>query len=215
MAKLLTFVVETYGTTKVTLDAKLNQSVEVAKCNLTWFPLQQTVHVWFAMPALYNKHGVATFQKFKGTLEQLVDYYMNLFQQMVWLLLPVLEKRSSLDMILFQLKGLHPCVSALVRCFVNLKKNIDQNKSHDKKKHNFFQKGDNNKSCGSKQNNNSPDSGISSTGSTNSIISSSVWDDCKNSGDCTFVNVTSGYSGCYSTNKKRDCDNRVDDCVSN
>lgn len=132
MAKVLQMSVETMGTTKVIYHAHL-QHVEVSTCKLTWFPLQQTAHIWFASPALHRKHCVTMFQKFKGSFQELVQEYMAMFQQIMWLLVPVIQGRSSLDMLPFKLKGLTPCVAALVRALVILKKSVDFEKNGDSK----------------------------------------------------------------------------------
>lgn len=133
MAKLLTFSTEVNGV-KVVLSAQM-QNVVIAKCVLTWFAAQQTAHVWFAAPALHSNHGVTTFQKFSGTFLELQAHYSDLFHQLVWLMLPVVQGQSGVEMLLYKLQGVHSHVSALVRCLVALKKNMHQVKSsHDQKK---------------------------------------------------------------------------------
>jgi hypothetical protein len=121
MSKVLQINLNTHGTTKVVITAQWKQA-EVAVCKLTWFPLQETAHVWLSVPALHDRHAVTSFQKFKGTFQDLVHAYMSMFQQIMWLLVPVLQGASSVDMLLFRLKGLNPAVSALVRALVMLKK---------------------------------------------------------------------------------------------
>lgn len=120
MAKVLQITVETYETSKLVLRAHWKQA-EVAVCKLTWFPLQETAHVWLVIPALHNRHAVTAFQKFKGSFEDLKQAYMTMFQQIMWLLVPVLNGSSSVEMMLYRLKGLNPSVSSLVRALLLLK----------------------------------------------------------------------------------------------
>jgi hypothetical protein len=129
MAKVLQISVETHGAHKVVLSSKLKQA-EVVTCKLTWFPQQETAHVWLAMPLLYNRHAVTTFQKFKGGFEDLVHAYTTTFQQITWFLVPVVDGSSSLDMVLYKLKGLDPTTRALVRALLSLKKSVDIHTKH-------------------------------------------------------------------------------------
>jgi hypothetical protein len=129
MASLLKFSIETHGTSKLVFQAHL-KTVQVACCKITWFPIQNTAHVWFAAPCVYKTHGVTSFQKFEGSLQELTEYYTHLFNQMVWLFVPILQNRATLDMLLFQLKGVDSRVAALVRCLVFVKNNIPVNKKY-------------------------------------------------------------------------------------
>jgi len=132
MARLLTVLTEVKGS-KVVLHAQLKND-DVAKCVLTWFAHQQTAHVWLSVPALYHGHGVTTFQKFNGTLQELQDHFSKLFHELVMLLLPVMQGRSGVDMLVYKLQGVHPHVSALVRCLIALKKNVHVNKKRNDQK---------------------------------------------------------------------------------
>ena len=125
------------GSTKVIYHAHL-QHVRVSTCKLTWFPLQETAHVWFEAPAIHRRHSVTMFQKFKGiTFEELGQQYMSIFQQIMWLLVPVIQGKSSFEMLPFQLKGLTPSVAALVRALILLKKSVAPEKSAAHKKHGY------------------------------------------------------------------------------
>jgi hypothetical protein len=78
------------------------------------------------------------FQKFKGiTFEELGQQYMSIFQQIMWLLVPVIQGKSSFEMLPFQLKGLTPSVAALVRALILLKKSVAPEKSAAHKKHGY------------------------------------------------------------------------------
>ena len=127
---MVKFLSEVRGDHKVVLSAVGQPKTHLAFCSLTWFPLQETVHVFFALPALHSRHGVTTFQKFKGSFEDLICSYSALFQEVVWIVVPFVNGKSGVEMMYHKLKGTHPSVSALVRCLVQLKKNVASNKSH-------------------------------------------------------------------------------------
>ncbi len=132
MARLLTILTEVRGS-KVVLHAQLKNK-DVAKCVLTWFAPQQTAHVWLSAPALYPSHGVTTFQKFHGSLQELQDHYSKLFHELVMLLVPVVQGCNNINMLTYKLQGVHPHVSALVRCLLALKKNVHVNKKRNDQK---------------------------------------------------------------------------------
>jgi hypothetical protein len=121
MTKVLKVNVETQGSTKVVYHSCL-QNIEVATCKLTWFPLQKTVHVWCRVPFIHSRHSVTLFQKFQGTFQELVQQYLGLFQQITWVLVPVMQGKSSLDMLPYRLEKLTPGLAALVRALLVLKK---------------------------------------------------------------------------------------------
>ena len=98
---------------------------EVAQCCITWFQAQRTVHVWFAAPGVYNKHAVTTFQKYDGQFEEVRDHFFRLFQEIVYILMPVIQGRVTLDMVMYQnIDSLHPCVAAILRCLIQVKKKV-------------------------------------------------------------------------------------------
>lgn len=129
MTKLLQMTVETLGSTKVVYHAHYSNK-EIATCKVTWFPLQETAHVWFLAPAVNNRHCVTLFQKMRGSFQEVVHEFMVTFQQIMWLLVPVLQGSGSIDMLPYRLVGLSPTVVTLVRALIKLKKSVDFQKKH-------------------------------------------------------------------------------------
>ena len=128
---LLKCSLETCQDHKLVIEATL-KNVLVAQCKVTWFPRQETAHVWFAAPGVHKNHGVTTFQKFQGSFEKLTQHYFDMFQQIVWLLVPVIKGSSSIEMLPYKLEHVHKDVTALVRCLVQVKKNILEYKKNEK-----------------------------------------------------------------------------------
>lgn len=124
MTKVLQVNVETFGSTKIVYHAHYMQK-EIVTCKITWFPLQETAYVWLWAPVIHSRHCVTQFQKLKGTFQDVVQEYMAMFQQMMWLLLPVVQGRSSLDTLPYRLCGLKPTVLLLVRALLQVKKKVD------------------------------------------------------------------------------------------
>lgn len=131
MASVLSFQFENYNDTKFVLRAIWKGS-ELACCKLTVFALQKTVHVWLAIPLFYDKHGVTSFQKFDGTIPEIAEVYSSLFRELVWLLVPVCQKKTSLEMAAQKCVRVHPVVATLVRALIVAKKNVTNNKNHAK-----------------------------------------------------------------------------------
>lgn len=130
MASIVTVETQTVGQSRVEFAAALKHQ-QLAVCKITWFPLQKTAHVWFAAPAVYNKHAITSFQRFTGeTFQELIDTYLRLFYQIVWLFVPVLQKKRSLDMLPYLLDDLDEKVVALVKCLVSVKNNVLANSKH-------------------------------------------------------------------------------------
>lgn len=130
MSNVLTIKLETFGTTKLVLRAHWRQ-VEIATCKLTWFSLQETVHVWLVVPVLHSKHAVTSFQKFNGSFQELQQLFTAGFRDIMWLLVPVLQGKSTIDVLPYRLHECHSKVSALVRCLLALKKSVDlSSKTH-------------------------------------------------------------------------------------
>lgn len=127
MAKVLKIECKTYGSTKVVLRAEW-KLVKIATCKLTWFPLQQTVHVWLKTYPV-NQHqlrGVARFQKFEGYFQDLVNQYLASFRDVMWELVPVLQGKSSLNMLSCRLNKVNNVVGTLVHCLLTQKtKSVD------------------------------------------------------------------------------------------
>ena len=129
MASVLSFQFENYNDTKFVLRAIWKGS-ELACCKLTVFALQKTVHVWLAIPLFYDKHGVTSFQKFDGTIPEIAEVYSSLFRELVWLLVPVCQKKTSLETAAQKCIRVHPVVATLVRALIVAKKNVTNNKNH-------------------------------------------------------------------------------------
>lgn len=134
MAATITVETQTVGQTTIEFQAcyKLQQ---LAVCKITWFPLQKTAHVWFAAPAVYNKHAITSFQRFQGdTFQELVDVYLRLFYQITWLFVPVIQKKRSIEVLPYLVEDMDEKVAALVRCLVAVKNNVSATSKHESRK---------------------------------------------------------------------------------
>jgi hypothetical protein len=134
MCSLVSISSETCGDTKVEFEGFFKQQqvlTTITNCKITWFQHQKTVHLWFAAPAVYNKHAITMFQKFQGTtFQDVIDHYMQLFYKVTWLFVPVVQKKRSLDMLPFLLDDMDEQVASLVRCLVFVKNNVAVNSKH-------------------------------------------------------------------------------------
>ena len=130
MAKVLKIECKTYGSTKVVLRAEW-KLVKIATCKLTWFPLQQTVHVWLKTYPV-NQHqlrGVARFQKFEGCFQDLVNQYLSSFRDVMWELILVLQGKLSANMLPYRFNKVNSHVEALVHCLLTqITKSVDMTK---------------------------------------------------------------------------------------